>query len=178
VIGALRYAGILIIAIWLGAVVFFLVGAGPAAFSSKMEQLLGAKNHPYYSAAIAQIIDERLFYVGSACSAAAVLHLVATWLYVGRVASKPWLALLAVLTILNLGQGAVLQPKLRALHLTAHAVNVPASARDQARESFRNWSRTATGLDLVLVLGLAVYLWRVANPADPTRFVSAVKFRS
>jgi hypothetical protein len=35
----------------------------------------------------------------------------------------------------------------------------------------------STTLEVVLVGGLLVYLWRVANPPDPTRFVSASKFR-
>ncbi len=176
-VGSLRFAGILIVSVWLGAVVFFLAGAGPATHSGDMERLLGARNYPYYSAAIAQIIGERLFYVGSACSAAAILHVVATWLYLGRVPSKVWLSLLAVSVLLNVAQGAVVQPKVKGLHLATHAVNVPPPARRQAAENLRTWSRTEVGLNLVLVLGLAAYLWRVANPADPTRFVSAAKFR-
>jgi hypothetical protein len=31
-------------------------------------------------------------------------------------------------------------------------------------------------VNLLLVGGLAAYLWRAGNPSDPTRFVSALKF--
>jgi hypothetical protein len=31
-------------------------------------------------------------------------------------------------------------------------------------------------VNFFIVGGLAVYLWRAANPSDTTRFVSAVKF--
>ena len=33
-------------------------------------------------------------------------------------------------------------------------------------------------VNLVLVIGIGVYLWRVANPSDPTRVVTSINFSS
>src|SRR6266496_2641930 len=54
VIGFLRFLGILNAGVWLGAAIFFTFGAGPALFSQETQNLLGPKNYPYFSGAIAQ----------------------------------------------------------------------------------------------------------------------------
>jgi hypothetical protein len=178
VIGSLRFVGILIISVWLGAAVFSFVGAGSAVRSAESERLLGARNHPYYSGALNNLIEQRLFYFASVCSAAALVHLAAVWLYLGRVPHKGWLALLAALALLNLALGLGVQPRLNQWHLTAHAVNVPPQVRERALESKARWSQVNTTLSLALIAGLTVYLWRAANQSDAPRFVSSVKFRS
>jgi hypothetical protein len=47
-----------------------------------------------------------------------------------------------------------------------------------AVRKFRTWQNASKMVNLCMVGGVAVYLLRVANPADPTRFVSTTKFRS
>jgi hypothetical protein len=178
VIGILRFAGILVISVWLGAAVFFLTGVGPGAESEGMQQLLGARNYEYYATAIAQIFGARLFYFELTCGALALLHVLASWLYLGKNPRRFWLGLLACVVGLTLLEGAWLQPKLRRLHLSGHAVNLSDSTRQQALGSLKGWGHVDVAIQLCVVAGLALYLWRLANPSDPPRFVSAVKFRS
>lgn len=164
-------------AIWLGAAVFFTFGAGPAVFSHDMQQVLGANNFPYFSGAIAQVLLVRYFDLLLACAVAALLHLSAEWLYSGRPARKSSLALLIALLGLALLGGNWLQPKLKKLNEIHYAANMPAARRAYAARWFRIWHATATAANLLMIGGLIVYTWRVANPAEPLRFVSPVKFR-
>jgi hypothetical protein len=72
--------------------------------------------------------------------------------------------------------GYWLQPKLKALHATKYGANTRPEIRETANRSFRAWHGVSQVVNLLLVGGLATYLWRAANPSDPTRFVSALKF--
>jgi len=99
VIGLLRFVGLMNAAVWFGAAVFWLLGAGPSARSGDMLALLGAKNFPYYSITIAEILNARYFNLHFVCAAIALLHLAAEWLYIGNAPRRPWLALLASLVI-------------------------------------------------------------------------------
>ena len=65
---------------------------------------------------------------------------------------------------------------MKALHAIKYGVNNRPEIRESAARSFRAWHGVSQVVNLLMVGGLAVYLWRAANPADPTRFVSAVKF--
>jgi len=42
---------------------------------------------------------------------------------------------------------------------------------------FNAWQNAEYMANLFVIAGVAVYLWRVANPPDPTRFVRTAKFR-
>jgi len=72
--------------------------------------------------------------------------------------------------------GYGLQPKLKALHATKYSVNTRPQIREAAGKSFRTWHGVSQVVNLLMVGGLAIYLWRATNPSDPTRFVSAAKF--
>jgi hypothetical protein len=72
--------------------------------------------------------------------------------------------------------GYWLQPKMKTLHATKYAANNRPEIRLAADRSFKIWHGVSQVINLFVVGGLAVYLWRAANPADPTRFVSAAKF--
>ncbi len=174
VTGSLRFIGLLNAAVWFGAAVFFTVSAGPVAFSQEMKDLLGSKNYPYYSAAISQILVGRYYYLQFACGLLALLHLLAEWLYFGKSPARIRFALLIGLVSLSLLGGAWLQPKLK--HLTQQYTRP--EAREAADRSFRTWHNASQMVNWLTVAGLAVYLWRVANPRETTRFVSATKFRS
>ena len=168
VIGFLRFVGIMNAAIWLGGAVFFTFGAGPAVFSDNMRALLGANNFPYFSGAIAGIILKRYFYFHLICNVVALLHLFAERLYLGRTSSKSSLGLLVgTLTLIIIG-GGFMQPRLRQLHDRAHAVN----AQSVVREAAARWHTVAQVANLLVIGGIIVYVWRVNNPADTTRFVS------
>ena len=177
-IGFLRLAGILNAAVWFGAAVFFTFWSGRAPFSREMQALLGSNNYPYFSGAIAQILIARYFDLQFCCAIIAVGHLLAEWLYQGRFPERLRLGLLLGLCAAVLVGGCWLQPKLKTLHTVKYAANQRLEVRTAAGRSFRAWHGVSAGLNLLVLAGLAVYLWRVANPSDETRFVSAVKFRS
>jgi hypothetical protein len=179
VIGLLRFVGLLNAAVWLGAAVFFLLGAGPAASSDEMQNLLGQKNYPYFSTAIAQIIASRYFHLYLVCASLALLHLLGEWLYFGKYPQRFSLGLLLGLCLIGLAQDYWLQPRLKVLHKTLYQTQaLRPEQREPASHAFHVSGMVAGGLDWLALGGLLVYLWRLANPPDVPRFLSATKFRS
>jgi hypothetical protein len=168
--------GILNAAVWFGASVFFTFAAGLAPFSQEMRNLLGPSNFPYFSGAIAQILIARYFYFQLGCAIIAILHLLAERLYLGKYPQKLQVGLLIGLSSAALVGGYGLQPRLKALHAAKYGVNTRPEIREAADRSFKAWHGVSQVVNLMMVGGLAVYLWRAANPSDTTRFVSAVKF--
>jgi Domain of unknown function (DUF4149) len=177
VIGFLRFIGIINAAIWLGGTVFFALFAEPAFFSPDMHALLEAKNFPYFSGAIAQIVAERYYHFHLICAVIAFLQLLAEWLYLGRPGRKVSFSLLAGLLVLGLFGDHWLQPKLKTLHRTRFLVSAQPAEREAAARSFGAWQMVDHLLELCVIGGLIVYVWRAANPSDTLRFVSSVKFR-
>ncbi len=175
-IGLLRFAGILNAAVWFGTAIFFTFGAGWAPFSQEMKTLLGPNNYPYFSGAIAQILVARYFHFQLVCGIIAVLHLVAEWLYLGKYPQKLQIGLLIGLCSAVLLGAYWLQPRLHTLHAAKYAANNRPEVREAAARSFRVWHGVAQVINLFMVAGLAAYLWRAANPSDPTRIVRALKF--
>jgi hypothetical protein len=171
----LRFLGLLNAAVWLGAVVFLTFGVGPVLFSAEMERLLGAKNFPYFSGAIAHLVLVRGVYLQFACGLFALLHLLAEWLYFGRAPKRRWLGVLIGLITLSLLNGCWIEPELKRLRAVQASTVAPPPASGHALET---WQRAASVADLLTIAGLILYLWRVANPSDPTRVLPAAKFRS
>jgi hypothetical protein len=176
VIGFLRFVGLLNAAVWFGTAIFFSFGAGLVPFSQQMKNLLGPTNYPYFSGAIAQLLIARYFTFLVGCALVAVLHLLAEWLYLGKYPQKFQVGLLIGLASITLVGGYWLQPKLKALHAIKYAVNTRPEIRETADRSFRAWHGVSQVINLLMVGGLGVYLWRAANPSDQTRFVSAFRF--
>src|SRR5882724_13676160 len=161
VIGFLRFVGLMNAAVWFGAAIFFTFGVGAAPFSKEMKELLGPKNSPYFTGAIAQILVARYFYLQLACGVVALLHLIGEWIYLGRTPRGTWLGLLIGLVAAGLVGGHLVQPKLKALHKTKYAVDASPLARETADRSFRVWHGVSQGVNLVMLAGLAIYLWRI-----------------
>jgi hypothetical protein len=176
VIGFLRFVGILNGAVWFGAAIFFTFGAGLAPFSLEMKTLLGPNNAPYFSGAIAQILIARYYRFQIACAVVAVLHLLAEWLYLGKYPQKLQVGLLIGLASAALIGGYWLQPRMKTLHATKYGLSTRPEIREAADRSFKAWHGVSQVVNLLMVGGLAAYLWRATNPSDPTRFVSAVRF--
>ena len=177
-IGFLRFVGLLNTAVWLGATIFFTSGAWPAAYCAEMKDLLGARNYPYFSEAVGQIVFGKYFQLQMVCGGVALLHILAEWLYLGRSAQRFWLGLLIGLCALSLIGGCWVQPRMKALHAVKYGANTPPETREAASSSFLTWRHVFHALNVVMIGGLALYLWRVANPADRTRFLDAAKVRS
>lgn len=176
--GFLRLAGILNAAVWLGASFLFTLAIYPAAFSDGMRQLLGPRNFPYFSEAIAQLFATRYYVLQIVCAGIALLHLLAERLYLGHAPAKLRLSLLITLFALALAGAAWIHPKLKQSHTVRHGVNASPQARQVATEAFLVWRPIFQIANVLTLGGVAIYLWRVANPSDPTRFLEAGKFRS
>ena len=164
-------------AFWLGAAVFFTVVAGPASASPEMEQLLGAKNFPYFSGAFAQIVMARYFIFLGASAVIALLHLLAEWLYMGRPTRKFSMVLVGGLLASVLIGGIWIAPHLKALHARRYAPNVQPAEQLTAARYFHFWQTGFRCVNVAMIAGLVVYVWRLANPSDAPRFISSVKFR-
>jgi len=177
VTGFLRFFGLLNIAVWLGGSVFFTFGAGTAAFSPDMKTLLGNNNYPYFSGAIAQIFVNRYFHLQLICASIALLHLIIERLYLGKTVPQTWLGLLLVLFFLSLLGAYWLQPKMKLLHANKYSPSQPPAARQAADQSFRAWHAASQISNLLMIGVLGAYFWHLANPADPTRFLTTGKFR-
>lgn len=143
-----------------------------------MQQLLEAKFYPFYSGAIAQIVISRYFRLEIICGVIAILHLLAEQFYFGRAPQKRWLSLLMGLLALSLLGSFWLQPKLKGLHTTKYAVNAPAATREAANNSFKMWHGISQATNLLMLVGLGLYVVRVGNTGESTRFIGTGKFRS
>lgn len=176
-IGFLRFVGIANAAIWLGASVFYTVSAGPAVVSSDMHTLLGPKYFPYFSGAAAQIVLIRYFHFHLVCALIALLHVVGEWIYLGRAGHRRWLGLLVALFGFSLLGSVWLGPKLSQLHRAQHRINAAPHEREVAAKSFRLWHGVFQAVNVLMIGGVAVCLWRAANPPDDLRFVGSPKFR-
>lgn len=176
--GVLRFIGVINAAIWLGGAVFFTLSAGPAFFSPDMAAALGLgdTNFRYYAGKIAQVLLSRYFHFHLTCAVIAWLHLLAEWLYLGRPSRRFSFGLIAALFTITLIGGNVLQPKLHRLHEIRYSNALPVE-REAARKSFGLWHGISQVLNVLVIGGLTVYLWRAANPSDTPRFISSVKFR-
>src|SRR5207247_3593120 len=151
---------------WFGASIFFTFSVGPAFFSDKM---IGLLTRPYAGAA-AQIVIERYFFFHEMCGVIALTHLVGEWLYMGKPLQRLTLWLLLGIATLGLLGGYSLQPKLRTLHRAMYGPGSTPQQVDQARHSFKLWHATSQALNLVILCGVAVYLWRVTTPGSGYRY--------
>ena len=174
----LQFAGLMNAAVWFGAAVFFTFGAGPSLFSQDMKHLLGENQYPYFSGAIAQVVIARYFQLQLLCGILALLHILAEWFYVSRPLQKFRLGLLLGLLFFSLVGGYVIQPKIKDLHARKYAMNYAPEARQSAAKSLRAWHGVAQIVNLLMLGGLSVYLWRAARPVGTARFIAPVKFQS
>jgi hypothetical protein len=179
VIGLLRFIGVINAAVWLGGAFFCLLEIRPSLFSPEMGGLLGASNSsffPYFSGALAQTVIRYCLGFQVVCAVIAWFQLLAEWLYLGRPSRRFSFSVLAGLAVLVLVNSAWLQPRLREFH-TARFRAAQTTEREAAARSYRLWQPVSDALQLFVIGGLLVYIWRVTNPPDPARFVSSVKFR-
>jgi len=178
VIGFLRFIGVMNAAVWLGTAIFFTFGAGPACLSTDLKTALGlAAGDSYPPGAIEAIMMARYYHLSLACAVIALLHLLTEWLYMGRPGRKFSFGLLAGLFILTFIGSNLLQPQLHDLNRKRFSPTQPA-AHESSAKSMRIVSDFAMAFNVLIIGGLVIYVWRVANPSDTLRFVSPVKFRS
>lgn len=174
-IAFLRFIGILNAAVWFGAALFFTFGIAPVFFTPEMKSLLGE----IYAGLVAQAVVERYFVLHYCCGAVALMHQLAEWVYLGKALQRLTFGLLLGILTLSLMGGLWLQPKLKELHRIEYAKpeQVPAAERAEAKRLFRAWHGVAQTFNLLTLIGLAAFAWRLSTPPNGTRFVTG-KFRS
>jgi hypothetical protein len=177
VIAFLRFIGLMNASIWLGTAIFFSLGAGPACVSESIQALLGAKNFPFYSVAIQQVLMSRYFAFLSISALIALLHLLFEWIYMGRPARQFSVMLLGGLIAMILLGGLIVKPRIDKLHAMRYAPNVAPAQRASAATWLHVWRGGFHLINIIMIGGLVVYVWRTANPTDTPRFISSVKFR-
>lgn len=164
-------------AVWLGTVVFYTLGVSPACFSNDMGTLLRVGVGDTYTAnLIEEVIMARYYHLMLACGVIALLHLLCEWLYLGRPRRKFVFLLLSGLFVVTLVGSNALQPTLLKFNKQHYTATQPAD-RQAAAKSFHILRAMERVFNVLMVCGLVVYLWRVANPSDNLRFVRPVQFR-
>ena len=174
----LRVIGTFNAAIWLGSALFFTFGIAPAIFSPEMKAVFappGARLGDYYLGLLAQHLIGRYFMVNLICGIIALAHFFAEMIYSGR----PFRRFTFGLIILMLGLGLIGQklfaPKIKEVHQVKYV-----GAEEQRPAAEKQLARlhavSMTG-NLLSLIALIIYTWRVTNPSDQTRFSSAHKFR-
>jgi len=174
VIAFLRVLGIMNATVWFGAALFFTFGIAPAFFSPEMKQLLGN----IYSGLVAQLVLERYFVLHYCCGGIALLHQLAEWVYLGKRLHRFTFGLLITVLLLAIGGGAALAPRLKELHRIKYSPQSSAVQKEEAAASFRTWHGVSQGANLLLLVGLAVFAWRLSIPAANGPRFTPGKFRS
>jgi hypothetical protein len=164
--------GILNAAVWFGSAIFLVVGL-PALFTAEMKRQLGLPGVGF----AAQAVVARFFILQYFCAAIALAHLIGQWLYYGRPLLRLNLALVTGLIGLALLGGLWMQPKLRDLHQRMYS-GATGEPRDRAAKSFRVWHAGSESANLLVIAGLLLYLWKVAEVPENPRFVRLSKIRS
>jgi hypothetical protein len=174
VIGLLRFVGLINAAVWFATILLVALAVEPAATSQDMIDLLSQRNFPYFSVAISYVIIGRFVHLYLLCSVIALAHLTAEWLYLGKYPHRLWVALVVCLALIGVLENYWLLPKLKAWHYLRSG---PQARNQMADRSYQYGHMLFEGINLLAVGGLGLYLWRVAYPPEPARFVSTSKFR-
>jgi hypothetical protein len=171
VLVVLRSIGIFNAAIWLGSALFFTFGVAPAVFSDEMKRVFGQ----YYTGIIAQNIIGRYFAVSLICGVIALGHFFAEIIYAGKFFRRFQFSLIVLMLVLGLLGGYLFAPKIKVTHHIKYLG--PVEQREAAQKQLARLHAVSMTGNLFNLIALIVYTWRVTNPPDQTRFVSAQKFR-
>jgi hypothetical protein len=163
--------GILNAAVWCGSAIFLTLGL-PAVFSPELKTLLTVPGVGF----AAEAVVARFFVLQYWCGAIALAHLLAEWIYGGRQVRRLNLALVLGLLALALAGGLWAQPKMRTLHEVKYFGKKP-EQQAQAAKAFALWHGAAESVNLLVIGGLIVYLWRVSGPPESPRFGGFSKIR-
>jgi hypothetical protein len=147
----------------LGSAFAFTFVAAPAVFSADAEKLLGPNYYHYFAGKIAGFIIHRAFNLQLVCGILALLHSLLERLYFGKPPTGLRLGLLVGLLVLTLFGALIAQPRIQSLHETRYAVKATPTERESARESFRTWHGVSQGVNVFLLIGLAIYTGRVGQ---------------
>src|SRR5580700_399780 len=130
----------------------------PAVFSPELKKLLTEPGVGF----AAEAVVARFFVLQYWCGAIALAHLLAEWIYCGRPVRRFNLALVLGLLALALAGGLWAQPKMRTLHEVKYFGKTP-EQQAQAGKAFALWHGAAESVNLLVIGGLIIYLWRVSG---------------
>ncbi len=172
--GVLRFVGLLNAAVWLGAAVFCSTALLVAMNSRATMALIGAQYFEQVSGALTQIVFTRLFQLQILCALLAWVHLVAEWLYLGRLPRQFRVGLLTVLFIGSLIGSLWLCPKLTRLQRAQYASSQSKEQVEAARQQFQVWDGVFQAVNVLMIGGIAVYFWRLTQAQNEPRFIKSV----
>jgi len=144
----------------------------PAVFSPELKRLLTEPGVGF----AAEAVVSRFFVLQYWCGSIALAHLLAEWLYGGHRVRRLNLALVLGLLAFALAGGLWAQPKMRTLHELKY-FGKNAEQQTQAKKDFALWHGAAESVNLLVIGGLIIYLWRVSGPPESPRFGGFSKIR-
>ncbi len=175
----LRAIGIFNAAIWLGSAIFFTFGVAPGIFSPAMKTIFappGAPLEDYYLGIIAQHLIERFFTVNLVCCLIAFAHFFGEMIYAGKPFRRFTFSLLVGILAVGLLTTYVFAPKIKTVHYVKYR-GTP-DQRLAARQQMSRLHAISASGNMLCLIALIIYTWKVSNPSDPMRFVGATsKFR-
>ena len=158
---------VLVLAVWLGAAVFLTAGAGPAFFSPAMMEIVPRET----AGRNAQLVLSRYFILIQVCGWLGLflwgLEFASTPASFRRRPLRRRGALLGILLGLAMAGGLGLQPHLKSLNQIRYARESSDAARDAARRQFGAWHGVSQMMNLVLLAGVGVALWKTAREDEP-----------
>lgn len=183
--GFLRFFGIVNAAVWFGAALFFTFAVAPVFFLPATKQVLGEAQ----AGIVAMMVLDRYFTLHCACALVALLHQVAEWVYLGKAMLRSTMIVLLCLLGFGLLAQFWVQPRMQRWHEIKYAYSraeqgfvrndaVTPGQRARAARSFGLWHGVSQSVNLLMLGGVAFFLWRATHPVEPTRFLSARQFRS
>jgi hypothetical protein len=172
----LRFVGTMNAAVWLGSAVFVTVGL-PVVFSPEVGRYI---QRPFVGI-VAETILARYSVVQYWCAGIALLHLACEYFMLARRPRRFVVWILLVLSSFALLSGLWVQPKMQHLHNTKYWGKLPAD-REEADKSFRSLHGGSQAANLLVIVGLVIYVWNVTEKPNSIegrpRFSALSKFRS
>lgn len=169
---SIRFVGIVNAAIWLGAVVFFTIAAGPAFFSAEMATVLPRP----HAGRVAEIIIGRLATVQIWCVVIALLHLLVEHLFSGRRVEQMTLGGLLAMLGINVLVKLWLLPKMHLLQMIRYSESVTPEQKNAAISDFGLWHGLSSLGNLFVIAWLGFYLWTLTRPPQLSgRFAPALR---
>lgn len=175
-LSAIKFAGVTIAAIWFGGTLCFTFFVAPAFFADPIKNLLPTP----YNGQTAMFVLDRFYSMHYIFGTLAVLHLGFDWIYTGKRLQRLNVVLVVGGLALALFAGKWMDPKLEELYRYKYAekyqLTVTAELKKEAENSFSVWHGVSQGLNLLMLLGLWLYLWQMMHPNEGPKYLGGGKF--
>ena len=166
-----RYLAVLNAAIWLGATVFFTLGAGPAIFGPDVALFLPKP----YRARVAEEVIARLFTLQQVCGAFALALLLADCVRAGRWVRRVHVGVVGGMWVAALLAGYWLAPKLHELQQVRYSPEANPTEQAAATRSFNAWHGISQAMNLAVLAGLLFHLGAVSRPPEAPKLANTFR---